>query len=587
MGNTIICTTFALLNQGRRILKLTQNMIKKFLLAAMLIWCAAEGMAQERTLVKESYQYDNEWEQTTAVCDLYSDRTAVLKQYQSSDCNSTINLPKTVTYEGAVYTIVEVADNVFFFNSEQLNILTINKETSRVIIPDNASPLLKLGDTPFGTLTPPTGIELEDPDLFGSSTPTQAAVYSLPSLPDILTKSYDNSASYTAENMPEVVYLHIAYSLNIDNITDKHYYDGSDNGHHLLLTDFSQVAQNKTINIPVEAKLVFLDKNNNEDASIGKDKKVKLILKPTNQSDYPDFYEALIDNEIILDGYSGTITPMQLTEKDIEYIESLIKKALESTKIEDGNSDINCIKKVLTYNTEKYTVKVTIKEAKYYKFEQEVSDPGSDYDMKVIYEVDHNFCLGSTQTDYLYQKSIMFEKEGEITASPSVSDDDFATAFKAKYKNYLSKTYDGTTDFLGFAPQDDVLSVAVGSVTDAVAAQIKIKSVVYNEKDAGTRSLIVECTPVQGYPYTITSPVTITDDDIKITPFVLKNIADNVKEEVNYKKDKTYNGASDVEMNNPVFTIPGVTVNNKQETVGGTIETSARQLLRCPIFQRR
>lgn len=412
-----------------------------------------------------------------------------------------------------------------------------------------------------------------NPDLFGGSTPTQAAVYTLPSLPETITKTYDKSASFTIDNMPKNIKLHIAYSLNDNNVNTKYEADGmKDIGNLSLLADYANVSQNRTIEIPVEAKFVFLDKDNKEDASVGKDKKVKLILTPTDQSSYPDFYEALIDNEIILDGYSGTITPMQLSEKDIADIETLIKKALEPTKIVDGTSDINCSQKELTYITEKYKVNVTINEAKYLMSEKEVSTPGSGYDMKVTYEVDHNFCFGSTQTGYEYQKSVIFNNEGEIRQTPSVSDDDFATAFKAKYKNYLSKTYDGSTNFLGFNPQDNVLSVAVGSATDAVAAQIKITSVAYDEKNAGSRSLKVECTPVQGSPYTISSPVTITGDDIKITPFVLDNIADYVKEDEHYKKDKTYNGYTYVEMNNPVFTIPGVTVNGTQETVdGGTI----------------
>ncbi len=322
----------------------------------------------------------------------------------------------------------------------------------------------------------------------------------------------------------------------------------------------SKLNYDENVEIEADYTLKFAD------PYVGTNKEITLTIIPRDP-----FYRALLgDNNTVT--LKGTITPMQLSETDIAGIETLIKKALEPTKIVDGTSDINCSQKELTYKTEKYTVNVTINEAKYLMSEKEVSTPGSGYDMKVTYEVDHNFCFGSTQTGYEYQKSVIFNNEGEIRQTPSVSNDDFATAFKAKYKNYLSKTYDGTTNFLGFNPQDDVLSVTVGSATDAVAAQIKITSVAYDEKDAGTRSLKVECTPVQGSPYTISSPVTITGDDIKITPFVLDNIADYVKEDEHFKKDKTYNGYTYVEMNNPVFTIPGVTVNGTQETVdGGTI----------------
>lgn len=323
----------------------------------------------------------------------------------------------------------------------------------------------------------------------------------------------------------------------------------------------SKLNYDENVEIEADYTLKFAD------PYVGTNKEITLTIIPRDP-----FYRALLgDNNTVT--LKGTITPMQLSETDIAEIEKLIKSALEPTKIVDGTSDINCSKKELTYDeTEKYKVNVTINEAKYLKSEKEVSTPGSGYDMKVTYEVDHNFCFGSTQTGYEYQKSVIFNNEGEIRQTPSVSNDDFATAFKAKYKNYLSKTYDGTTNFLGFDPQDDVLSVTVGSATDAVAAQIKITSVAYDEKDAGTRSLKVECTPVQGSPYTISSPVTITGDDIKITPFVLDNIADYVKEDEHFKKDKTYNGYHDVEMNNPAFTIPGVTVNGTRETVdGGTI----------------
>lgn len=321
----------------------------------------------------------------------------------------------------------------------------------------------------------------------------------------------------------------------------------------------SKLNYDENVEIEADYTLKFAD------PFVGTNKEITLTITPKDP-----FYKALLgDNNTVT--LKGTITPMQLSETDIAEIETLIKDALEPTKIEDGESDINFSPKELTYETEKYKVNVTINEAKYLMSEKEVSTPGSDYDMKVTYEVDHNFCFSSTQTGYEYQKSVIFNNEGEIRQTPSVSDDDFATAFKAKYKNYLSKTYDGTTNFLGFNPQDNVLSVAVGSATDAVAAQIKITSVAYDEKDAGTRSLKVECTPVQGSPYTISSPVTITGDDVKITPFVLDNIADYVKEEVHYKKDKTYNGYPDVEMNTPAFTIPGVTVNGTRKTVEGTI----------------
>lgn len=134
-------------------------MIKKFLLAVMLIWCAADGMAQERTLLIENYEDDDFYNKTTAVCDIYSDGTAVLKQYQSSDCDYTVSLPTTVSYKEKDYIIEEIADNVFF--NDKINDYTINNETWLVTIPDNASSSLKLGATPFGNLTPPSGIELQ------------------------------------------------------------------------------------------------------------------------------------------------------------------------------------------------------------------------------------------------------------------------------------------------------------------------------------------------------------------------------------------------------------------------------------------
>lgn len=791
-------------------------MIKKFLLAVMLIWCAADGMAQERTLVIENYEDDDFYKKTTAVCDLYSDGTAVLKQYQSSDCDYTVSLPTTVSYKEKDYIIEEIADNVFF--NDKINDYTINNETWLVTIPDNASSSLKLGATPFGNLRPPSGIELQvSPCVDASnwkeyfsvvqsiplvdatfetlettyegnkpislSTPctvstsdytlsitklqplndkgefwsisaidftvidinnnntqvcqvkggnleidkeilkvnladiteitkenllleTSSKFYPVPTNPDDIVshvrtggkpETYSDDYVLCEDNGKKFIPIrglaetdtlcvecdynfvcnengvavnfsipsnaniksnygpgfhfsshHYNWTLKLDqdynctipltdpypvfvNTTPEDKYeeitgkepinlstqkwtdywfevDGKRYEHGFFINyneeDFDYLTKsydgstsievkgtitlklkqrfNPTIGavnrmnsgwlafdpeaycidietIPITYSIAF------DDASAGTNKGITLTITPKDS-----FYKALLgtNNKITL---KGTITPMQLSEKDIVEIEKLIKNALEPTKIEDGESDINFSPKELTYETEKYKVNVTINEAKYLMSEKEVSTPGIGYDMKVTYEVDHNFCFGSTQTGYKYTNSVTFNGEGEITPSPSVSDDDFATAFKAKYKNYLSKTYDGTTNFLGFNPQDNVLSVTIGSATDAVAAQIKITSVAYDEKNAGSRSLKVECTPVQGSPYTISSPVTITGDDIKITPFVLDNIADYVKEDEHYKKDKTYNGYPDVEMNTPAFTIPGVTVNGTRETVEGTI----------------
>ena len=65
-------------------------MIKKFLLAVMLIWCATEGMAQERTLVKERFYCDSYF-----LYNLYSDNTAELVELNGG-CSETLVIPSSI-----------------------------------------------------------------------------------------------------------------------------------------------------------------------------------------------------------------------------------------------------------------------------------------------------------------------------------------------------------------------------------------------------------------------------------------------------------------------------------------------------------
>lgn len=123
-------------------------MIKNIFLVVVLILCTTNVMAQNPTLIEENYEDDNESDRTTAVYDIYSDGTAVLKKYYSHTCNISIFIPASVNYNGETYQLVEIADKVFY--NETTSNLTIGDKVFRITIDNNAKSTLKLGDTPLG-----------------------------------------------------------------------------------------------------------------------------------------------------------------------------------------------------------------------------------------------------------------------------------------------------------------------------------------------------------------------------------------------------------------------------------------------------
>ena len=262
---------------------------------------------------------------------------------------------------------------------------------------------------------------LVSPGLFGSSVPTQAAVYTLPSsLESSLSKAYDNSATYTVSNLPDKITLHIAYDLNryeLENNLYKRY--KNDAGTLSSLKTNYNIHQDRTIDIPVDAKLVFVDDNGAEDVSIGDNKKVKLVLTPTGSD--ADFYKALLENTIVLDGYSGSITPKQLSSDDIKGIENKIKSYISNPKFFDNTPNVNMsVASPFTYNiADNLAVTVTITDAKYYNKGAEVSEVGKNYDIKVSYKVDDNFYISTEQAGGYVRSQTLTLNNGAILSECS------------------------------------------------------------------------------------------------------------------------------------------------------------------------
>ncbi len=178
-----------------------------------------------------------------------------------------------------------------------------------------------------------------------------------------------------------------------------------------------------------------------------------------------------------------------------------------------------------------------------------------------------------SNNNYALENNGEFPGSGSISAQ-EVSVADFINAFKRQFTT-LGKTYDGTTAFNGLNTQtDNIVAVALQG---GGSAEFKITSAEYSNKNAHvTNSLIVECEPYTGSEgYSVSSPVTITGDDIVITPYSLENLGKPVEEYVTedyYEKDRYYEANNiGVTIKKSVMTLPGVTVSGIRENVQVTL----------------
>lgn len=120
-------------------------MIKKFLLAVMLIWCATEGMAQSGNLVAPNISIRTDDNSIYIIYDFYSDGTAVIKNVSMEQCFLDVNIPASVKYENKDYQVVKIADNVFYENG-----MCSLRDPNRIIISNDATPNLIFGNNPYG-----------------------------------------------------------------------------------------------------------------------------------------------------------------------------------------------------------------------------------------------------------------------------------------------------------------------------------------------------------------------------------------------------------------------------------------------------
>ena len=168
----------------------------------------------------------------------------------------------------------------------------------------------------------------------------------------------------------------------------------------------------------------------------------------------------------------GEITPYIITDV-------AITGYYDNNKLHDGNSgvkmkNVNLVdgRYLFTVSSENYPDKntdITFEIDPINYCDEDgfgVTKVGENYtfDIKVTPYSNTNYAFGNingTFTDY-----------GSILDN-TIAADDIITAFKNKYTD-LSKTYDGTTDFTGFDPKDDVLSVSLGTSANAPTADFKI-----------------------------------------------------------------------------------------------------------------
>ena len=420
--------------------------------------------------------------------------------------------------------------------------------------------------------------------LFGSSIPTQAAVYTLPSsLTSSLSKAYDNSATYTVSNLPGKITLHIAYALNHADLTTLYNnYKDVDGGAINTLKTHYNIYQNRQIEIPVDAELVFVDDNGAEDVSIGDNKKVKLVLTPTGSD--ANFYKALLENTIVLDGYTGSITPKQLSSTDIKGIEDDIEKYISNPKYFDNTPNVNMsVASSFTYTTaDKLDVTVTITDAKYYNKGAEVSEVGKNYDIKVSYKVDDNFYISTEQAGGYVRSKTLTLNNGAILSECSPDNPEIEniltylernSAFEGQYTGASSREWSSTSvstasatylvEVTGIttvdgdnnkAPVSDVKYDDNGNVTYwGMLMQYQIKdqsgNVCFDKNSTGYSDLYVQASGAS----------TQSGTGFKITPAT--KLSDALKQLIQQEyvaqlgKTKEYDGTTDVATNNDILPV--------------------------------